>query len=207
MRRCRRRVYLTDPRSHESFPLQWRAGWVTHRTPVTQPGRPRCPTPLSVSSQLSSNRRFQVSADLPWQHVQVTHSGQSSTPSFFLENVSRDVGIVRQGKAGVASVYTRCLLCSAAIKIWHIFSYCASMIFANRYPKIQKLILREKLSVKVELIFLNKKKSFCMLKMAIYCPQGSGTLRQQLLSMHCISWYCMVLHGIAWYCIVLHGIA
>ena len=44
-------------------------------------------------------------------------------------------------------------------------------------------------------------------KMAIYCPQGSGTLRQQLLSMHYIAWYCKVLHGIAWYCILLHGIA
>ena len=44
-------------------------------------------------------------------------------------------------------------------------------------------------------------------KIAIYCPQGSGTLRQQLLSMHGIAWYCMVLHGIAWYCMVMHGIA
>ena len=52
--------------------------------------------------------------------------------------------------------------------------------------------------------------------MALYCPQGSGTLRQQLLSVHgnvwyCIvlrgiEWYCMVLHVIAWYCMVLHGI-
>ena len=62
--------------------------------------------------------------------------------------------------------------------------------------------------------------------MAIYCPQGSGTLRQQLLMMQGIAWYCMVLHGtaryymflqniawhymllhgIAWYCTVLHGI-
>ena len=66
-----------------------------------------------------------------------------------------------------------------------------------------------------------------LLKMASYCPQGSGTLRQQLLMMHgiacycmvlqgialyCIevhgiAWYCNILHGIAWYCIVLHGIA
>ena len=38
-------------------------------------------------------------------------------------------------------------------------------------------------------------------------PQGSGTLRQQLLMMHGIAWYCMVLHGIALYCVVLHGIA
>ena len=34
-------------------------------------------------------------------------------------------------------------------------------------------------------------------KMAIYCPQGSGTLRQQLLMIHGIAWYCMVLHCIA----------
>ena len=46
-----------------------------------------------------------------------------------------------------------------------------------------------------------------ILKMAIYCPQGSGTLRQQLLMMNGIAWYCMVLHGIALYCMVLHGIA
>ena len=45
-----------------------------------------------------------------------------------------------------------------------------------------------------------------VLKMAIYCPQGSGTLRQQLLMMHGIAWYCIVLHGIAWYCRVLLGI-
>ena len=45
-----------------------------------------------------------------------------------------------------------------------------------------------------------------MKKMALYCPQGSGTLRQQLLMMHGIAWHCMVLHGIALYCIVLHGI-
>ena len=31
--------------------------------------------------------------------------------------------------------------------------------------------------------------------MAIYCSQGSGTLRQQLLMMHGIALYCMVLHG------------
>ena len=48
----------------------------------------------------------------------------------------------------------------------------------------------------------------CLLKKwPLYCPQGSGTLRQQLLLMHGIAWYCIVLHSIAWYCIVLHGIA
>ena len=46
-----------------------------------------------------------------------------------------------------------------------------------------------------------------LLKIAIYCPQGSGTLRQHLLMMHGISWYCIVLHSIAWYCMVLHGSA
>ena len=34
-------------------------------------------------------------------------------------------------------------------------------------------------------------------KWPLYCPQGSGTLRQQLLMMHGIAWYCMVLHCIA----------
>ena len=34
-------------------------------------------------------------------------------------------------------------------------------------------------------------------KWPLYCPQGSGTLRQQLLMMHGIAWYCMVLHDIA----------
>ena len=49
-----------------------------------------------------------------------------------------------------------------------------------------------------------------MTKMAIYCPQVSGTLRQQLLMMHGIAWAYIVLHGIAyneWFCMVLHGIA
>ena len=45
------------------------------------------------------------------------------------------------------------------------------------------------------------------IKMALYCQQGSDTLRQQLLKLHGVAWYCMVLHGIAWYCMVLHGIA
>ena len=46
-----------------------------------------------------------------------------------------------------------------------------------------------------------------IIKMALYCPQGSGTLPQQLSMMHGIVWYCMVLHGIVWYCMVLCGIA
>ena len=33
--------------------------------------------------------------------------------------------------------------------------------------------------------------------MALYCPQGSDTLRQQLLMMHGIAWHCMVVRGIA----------
>ena len=39
--------------------------------------------------------------------------------------------------------------------------------------------------------------SILMRQMAMYCPHGSGTLRQQLLMMHGIAWYCMVLHCIA----------
>ena len=46
-----------------------------------------------------------------------------------------------------------------------------------------------------------------VVKMALYCPQGSGTLRQQLLLMHGFAWYCIILHGIALYCMVLHDIA
>ena len=34
-------------------------------------------------------------------------------------------------------------------------------------------------------------------KWPLYCPQGSGTLRQQLLMMHGIAWYSMALHCIA----------
>ena len=42
------------------------------------------------------------------------------------------------------------------------------------------------------------------IKMALYCQQGSGALRQQLLMMHGSSaWNCMVLHGMVWYCMVL----
>ena len=44
-----------------------------------------------------------------------------------------------------------------------------------------------------------------LLKIAIYCPQGSGTLRQQLTILHYLALYCMVLHDIAWYCMVWHG--
>ena len=44
-------------------------------------------------------------------------------------------------------------------------------------------------------------------KWPLYCPQGSGTLRQQLLIMHGMAWYRIVLHSIAWYCMVLHCIA
>ena len=34
-------------------------------------------------------------------------------------------------------------------------------------------------------------------KWPLYCPQGSGTLRQQLLMMHCIACYSMAFHCIA----------
>ena len=44
-------------------------------------------------------------------------------------------------------------------------------------------------------------------KMALYCPQCSGTICQQLLMMHGIAWYCIVLYGLAWCCMLVHGIA
>ena len=58
-----------------------------------------------------------------------------------------------------------------------------------------------------ELLWVRSAGTSLILKIAIYCPQGSGTLRQQLLMMHCITWYWIVLHSIAWYCMVLHCIA
>ena len=58
------------------------------------------------------------------------------------------------------------------------------------------------------LIRRREKVGLCLeTKWPLYCPQGSGTLRQQLLMMHGIALYCIELHGIAWYCIVLHDIA
>ena len=54
---------------------------------------------------------------------------------------------------------------------------------------------------------LNKKGMSLSKIWPLYCPQGSGTLRQQLLVMHGIARYCMVLHCIAWCRMVLHGIA
>ena len=53
----------------------------------------------------------------------------------------------------------------------------------------------------------NQSMPFIPKKWPLYCPQVSGTLRQQLLMMYGIAWYCIVLHGIAWHCMVLHGIA
>ena len=41
-------------------------------------------------------------------------------------------------------------------------------------------------------------------KIAIYCPRGSGTLRQQLLMMH---WLCTNLHYLALSCTILHYLA
>ena len=46
-----------------------------------------------------------------------------------------------------------------------------------------------------------------LIKMASYCPQGSGTLRQQLLMMHGIAWYCIILHYLAFSCNIFHYIA
>ena len=57
------------------------------------------------------------------------------------------------------------------------------------------------------IIFFNIYACWTRKKMAIYCPQGSGTLRQQLLMMHGIAWYCRVLHCIAQYCTISHNLA
>ena len=43
----------------------------------------------------------------------------------------------------------------------------------------------------------NRKFANLIQKWPLYCPQGSGTLRQQLLMMHGIAWYCIVLHSTA----------
>ena len=51
----------------------------------------------------------------------------------------------------------------------------------------------------VRVVSLSVIESLNIKKWPLYCPQGSGTLRQQLLMMPGIAWYCMVLHGIAWY--------
>ena len=40
---------------------------------------------------------------------------------------------------------------------------------------------------------MKNNKIYCKIKIAIYCPQGSGTLRQQLIMMHGIAWCFMVL--------------
>ena len=53
----------------------------------------------------------------------------------------------------------------------------------------------------------NTKTNIIDLKMALHCPQGSGTLRQQLFMMHGVAWYCMVLQRVALYCMVLHYLA
>ena len=48
--------------------------------------------------------------------------------------------------------------------------------------------------------YMVKKYNFLVVffkKWPLYCPQGSGMLRQQLLMMRGIAWYCMVLHEIA----------
>ena len=50
----------------------------------------------------------------------------------------------------------------------------------------------------LETIFMDGIKGrTCYEKWPLYCPQGSGTLRQQLLMTHGIAWYCMALHCIA----------
>ena len=41
-------------------------------------------------------------------------------------------------------------------------------------------------------------------KIAIYCPQGSGTLRQQLTILHYFALSCTILHYLALSCTILH---
>ena len=55
-------------------------------------------------------------------------------------------------------------------------------------------------------VSLNQISTFFNKKWPLYCPQGSGTLRQQLLMMHGIAWYC-ILHHIAPSCTILHHLA
>ena len=45
------------------------------------------------------------------------------------------------------------------------------------------------------------------LKMALYCPEGSSTLPQQLLMMHDIALYCIILHYLALSYTTLHYLA
>ena len=59
------------------------------------------------------------------------------------------------------------------------------------------MILRDTSMVMVMMMMFRVRVMAMEIKMAIYCPQGSGTLRQQLLMMHGIAWYCIVLHCIA----------
>ena len=43
-----------------------------------------------------------------------------------------------------------------------------------------------------------------MEKIAIYCPEGSGTLRQQLTILHYLSLSCTILHYVTSSCTILH---
>ena len=45
------------------------------------------------------------------------------------------------------------------------------------------------------------------IKIAIYCPQGSGMLRQQLPILHYLALSCTILHYLALYCTILHYLA
>ena len=52
-------------------------------------------------------------------------------------------------------------------------------------------------------LFTAKSKS----KIAIYCPQGSGTLRQQLTIRHYYTLSCTILQNLALSCTILHYLA
>ena len=50
------------------------------------------------------------------------------------------------------------------------------------------IMIRINSKSKVAVMTKNRKVAVMTKKMALYCPQDSGTLRQQLLKMHGIAW-------------------
>ena len=67
-----------------------------------------------------------------------------------------------------------------------------SIIRSMKNLAFVEVISGDCLSQHCEIIILALRK-----KWPLYCPQGSDSLRQKLLMMHGIAWYCMVLHYIA----------
>ena len=88
----------------------------------------------------------------------------------------------------------------ATLSILTILYLLRCMYFDYPYPFFSTCTPWETLieMLSLELKFKSNYKGMALIiKMALYCPQGSGTFRQQLLMMHGIALYCMVLHGIA----------